>query len=111
MSFNSFPTFAQSLTEGGRTSKVWYFFLQGLWNGIPPGAENFVAAGLSPFIYTAPRGGFLIVQGGTVSFISFSRNQSTFYNTGETTGVFPLSKGDSLSISYSAAPNLTFVPQ
>jgi len=107
---NSLPTFAQSLVEGGRTSKVWYFFWQALWNGIPPGAESSVTAGPSPFNYVAPRGGFVIVQGGSVSHISFSRNQTTFYNTGQTTGVFPLSKGDSLSITYSSAPALTFVP-
>ena len=107
---NALPTFNQQILEGGRTSRVWYFFFQGLWNGIPPGAESKVVVTASPFGFIAPRGGFLIVQGGTVSSVSFSRDGITPHATGQTAGMFPLSKGDTLTVTYSSVPNLTFVP-
>jgi hypothetical protein len=109
--YNSLPTYNQNVEIGGKTSKIWYFFWQALWNGIPPGAESVVVPTGSPFGFVAPRGGFAIVQGGTVSNISFSRDGVTPYNTGLTVGVFPLSKGDVLTVTYSSAPALIFVPQ
>lgn len=108
--YNNLPTFDQAVQEKGVTSKVWFFFWQALWNGIAPSAESAVALSTSPFTFTAPRGGFLIVQGGTVSFVSFSRDGSTFHNTGQTQGIFPVSKQDQIVITYSVAPTLTFVP-
>ena len=109
--YSTVPTFEQSLIQGKTTNKNWYFFWQGLSNGIPPGAESVVAPGASPYEFAAPSGGFLIIQGGTVSFVSFSRDHTTFYATGQTQGMFPVSQGDILLITYSVAPNLTFVPQ
>jgi hypothetical protein len=109
--YNSLPTYETAFEVGGRTSKTWYFFLQALWNGIAPGGENSVTPTASPFVFTAPRRGFLIVQGGTVSFVSYSRDQVTFHNTGVVAGAIPASKGDLVSVTYSVAPTLTFVPQ
>lgn len=107
----SLPTFDQPLSEKGVTSKVWYAFLSGLYRGIPPAAESAVTVGTSPFIYKAPQKGFAIVQGGTLSMVSYTRNGSTNYNTGATQGCFPLSAGDSLIVTFSVAPTITFVPQ
>lgn len=96
--------------SGSKFNKVWYFFLSGLWSGQPPGAEVPATVGSSPYTFSAKQKGFLIVQGGTVSLVQFNRG-TTNYTTGQTQGCFPLSQGDSLIITYSVAPSVTFVPQ
>lgn len=109
--FTTIPTYEQSLTEKGNTARPWYVFFQNLYTGNPPAAESTITPTASPFTYTAARKGFLIVQGGTLGLVSFSRGGVTNHNTGATQGAFPLSAGDSLVITYTAAPTLTFVPQ
>lgn len=111
MSFNSLPTFEQSLTEGRTTSKVWYFFWKALYNGMPPGGVSTQTVGTSPATLTAPSMGFFIVQGGTVSLVQFSRDGNTNYTTGQISGCFPVSSGDRLIITYTVAPTVTFIPQ
>lgn len=109
--YNAIPQNTQAFLEKGVMARVWYFFLQGLWKGTPPSAESAIAAGVSPYTYTSASRGFLIVQGGTVSLVQFSRDGITNYTTGQTAGCFPLSQGDSLVVTYSVAPTLTWVPQ
>jgi hypothetical protein len=112
MSLNqALPTFETSLTQGNKTSNVWYRFWQGLYQGRPPSGESSVKPTTSPFTYTTNQRGFVIVQGGTVSTIQFSRGLSTNYVTGLTGGCFPLSAGDSLIVTYTVVPTMTFVPQ
>ncbi len=107
---NALPNFNQPIVEKGVTSRAWYQFLQQLWKGTPPAAESSVTVGASPFTFTASQRGFVIVQGGTVSLVQFSRS-TTNYTTGQTSGCFPVSAGDSLIVTYSVSPNMTFVPQ
>lgn len=104
------PQYEVSLHSQGKLTTTWRRFFTDLYEGNPSGGESPVTAGTSPFTYTAPQGGALIVQGGTVSLITFGRT-TTNYPTGQTAGMFPLSKGDFLIIHYSAAPTLTWVPQ
>ena len=112
MTTNTIPQFEQRvIRQGGVTAKEWYFFFQALWKGLPQALEVPVVPGPTPFTYTAPTRGFLIVQGGTISLVQFSRDGSTNYSVGTTAGSFPLSQGDQLIINYSVAPTLTFVPQ
>ena len=89
--------------------RVQFSFIQQLFTGVPPANEAPVTLTGSPFTYNATRKGFAIVQGGTVSMVQFNRTSAN-YNTGQTQGVFPLSAGDSLIITYSGAPAVTFVP-
>ena len=103
------PTYTQPLTQANNTHPSWYRLFQDLHTGKPPQAENAVTLTGSPFTYSAGIAGFLIVTGGTVSLIKFVRNGT--YTTGQTSGTFPLSAGDSLIITYSGAPIVTFVPQ
>ena len=111
MTIQTVPTFDQELTNKGKTTTPWYRFFQGLYKGTPPATEVAVTPGASPFKFTTNQRGFLIVQGGTVSLVQFSRGGVTNHTTGVTSGNFPLSAGDSLVITYSSTPNLTFVPQ
>jgi hypothetical protein len=105
------PKFEQQIIDEKNTNKQWYFFLQGLWKGTPPASESAVTVTTSPMTYVATQRGFMVLSGGTVSAIAFSRNGTTFYTSGEVAGSFPLSNGDSLRVTYTVVPTMTFFPQ
>jgi hypothetical protein len=67
----------------------------------------------SPFTYQNATGynGDVIISGGTVSNIEFTRDNTTFYTTGLTTGVITLSPSDRVRVTYSVAPTMTLVPR
>ncbi len=76
-----------------------------------PGQNPIVPGVLgSPWHYTAPNNGTLIVSGGTVSNIAITRGTTTI-QTGVTAGAFTLDLNDTVAVTYSAAPTLTFLPQ
>jgi hypothetical protein len=109
VSFYVCPTYNQPLVKNGQTSSPWYRFFQAVFEGTPPSAEVTIPINAFPFSYTAPVKGFLIVSGGTVTSIQFTRTVTTL--TGQTSGIFPLSQGDTLTITYLSQPNLLWVPQ
>lgn len=108
---NRMPDVNQPLTVSGVIASGWFRFWQGLWSGAPTGYLSAVTPSGSPFTYTAPFGGTLIVDGGSVSGIQYSRDGETFYTTGQTQGMLPVSQGDQLVLTYSGAPTVTFVPR
>lgn len=111
---NSLPNFPTPLevqtSQGPVTGKDWYRFWAGLFQGLAPGLESGVTLSGSPFTYTAAAKGSVIVSGGTVSLIQFTRNGTTLYNTGQTSGMFTLNAADRLIITYTVAPTVTYVP-
>lgn len=68
-----------------------------------------ISVGASPFTYKAPAAGSVAVTGGTVSIIAISR-QGTSVTTGLTAGLISLSRFDSLVVTYTVAPTMTFIP-
>lgn len=78
-------------------------------NDILPSA---ISPGASPYTYrnTNSYPINVIIQGGTVSSITFSRDNITNYNTGITTGIVTLSSGDYLTVTYTVAPTMTQIP-
>ena len=72
-----------------------------------------VTPGASPYTYqnTSGRPGDMIVSGGMVTDIAFSRDNATFYSVGIVSGVFPLSAYDFLRVTYTVAPTITFIPR
>jgi hypothetical protein len=104
------PTYTEPRQTGQNSSPSWYRFDQAIHLGTPPGAEIPITVTASPFTYQAKIGGFAIIDGGSVTAVRFSRT-ATSYLTGQTKGVFPLSNGDSLTVTYGAKPTFTFVPQ
>jgi predicted Rossmann-fold nucleotide-binding protein len=66
-----------------------------------------VVPGASPFTYTAPDPGRVVVQGGTVTLIEVGR-QGTFVLAGVIAGVLPVSRGDQVRVTYAVAPTMTF---
>lgn len=110
--FNTAPTYDEPLTIKGQIARGWFRLWTGLQKGQPTGPAAGVKVGSSPFRYTASQGGSLIVNGGSTTQISFSRDGVNFFILGVTVGMFPLSQGDVLQITYPVAPpTVTFVPR
>src|SRR6185436_8250134 len=99
------------LIEGQVTGRDWYRFWAGLFRGLAPGNVEPVTLTGSPYVYSATRKGALIVNGGTVSAIAFSRDGGdTYYTVGTVAGMFTLNASDLLKITYAVDPTVTFVP-
>lgn len=107
--YRQVPVFEQPMAKGENTTSPWYRYFQAHDLGQPPGSETVVTVGSSPFVYQAPRQGMVIVTGGTVSAVNYSRS-GTFYTTGQTAGSFPVSMGDQLKIVFSVKPQVVFAP-
>lgn len=75
------------------------------------GPAQAITVGASPYTYTAPLYGSVVISGGTVSAVALSRDGSTFIATGQTAGQFVLTVGDQLKITHTGAPTATFVPR
>jgi hypothetical protein len=67
----------------------------------------------SPFTYTNATGynADVLVSGGGVSKLEFSRDGTTFYDTGSYYGMFSLSPSDKLRVTYATAPTMTLIPR
>ena len=67
----------------------------------------------SPFTYQNTAGSSIsvIVSGGTVSAIEFTRDNATFYTTGAVSGMIELSPYDQLRVTYAVAPTMTLIPR
>lgn len=53
----------------------------------------------------------LLVSGGTVTAITFSRDNVTYYSTGVVSGTIRLSPGDYVKFTYSVVPTVIAVPR
>lgn len=104
------PTYTQPLTKGDNMSASWRRWFHDIEVGTPPSNEQTIIPTGSPFTYQALLRGYVIIQGGSVSQVSFSRTPAIFYNTGQTSGMFSVNLGDSLKVTYSMAPTMVFVP-
>jgi hypothetical protein len=72
-----------------------------------------IAVGASPYTYqnTNTYPADVVVNGGTVSAIAFSRDNATFYTVGQINGMFALSPYDFLRVTYAVVPTMTLVPR
>lgn len=71
-----------------------------------------IPVGGSPFTYQNPlsRPVNILVSGGTVTTISWSRDNSNYFLIGLLAGQFQLSPGDYLRVVYITPPTMTLVP-
>jgi len=104
------PTYTEQIAVGQKNNQAWYRYFTQNEVGTPPSSEIAISVQASPLSYTAPSKGFVIVSGGTVTSIMFSRTAGTFYLTGETAGVFPMAQNDILKVTFSVAPTMVFIP-
>lgn len=86
---------------GGQNSAAWGH-VQPIANVVPSG---------SPFTYTAPAAGTVVVTGGTVTNIQLKRGTTTITIAAASPAVIPVSAGDQVIVTYSAAPTMSFVPR
>jgi hypothetical protein len=72
-----------------------------------------ITVGASPYTFqnTNTYPADVVVSGGTVSAVAFSRDNVTFYAVGQINGMFALSSYDFLRVTYTLAPTMTLVPR
>lgn len=104
------PVFEQPIMTKDATNASWYRYFTQNEKGTPPSSETVLTVGASPYTYTAPAKGFVILSGGTVSGVTFSRTKGTTYTAGQTSGMFPLAQNDVLVVTYSVKPSMVWVP-
>lgn len=92
--------------QTGTVNDAWKAFFQSLSGS--PAAERVVQPSGSPFVYTAPSTGHLVVQGALVG-LSLIRGRTTI-PVSPGLAMIPLSQGDRAVLTYSAAPGLVFLP-
>ena len=102
------PTYEQPMTVGGNMSSSWRRWFHDTEVGTPPSNEVLVMPTGSPFSFQAPSRGAIIINGGTVSQVQFTRG--TTHTTGQTSGMFSVSLGDILIVTYSGLPTIVFIP-
>lgn len=102
------PNYPVPLSQGGATQASWYRFWNDINQGTPSSQELTLTPTGSPFTYQATQGGFLVVSGGTISSIVFTRVGS--YTLGTVAGAFPMAAGDQITVSYSMVPTIVFAP-
>ena len=122
LNITQIPSARVPITEDGEAliSREWYRFLYNLFvlNG-SGGAATYanpaspVVATGSPFLYTNADTYTvdIMVSGGGVSKLEFSRDGTTYYDTGSYYGMFTLSPSDMLRVTYTQAPILTLIPR
>lgn len=80
------------------------------WGHVVPIAA--ITPGASPYTYTAPAAGSVVITGGTTSSIQLKRGATTISIGTTTPGVVPVSAGDQVITTYSVVPTaMSFVPR
>lgn len=97
----------QVLTSSGTSAPTWTTITDK--STLPSG----ITVTASPFIYTNSTAyeASVVVTGGTVSLIEFSRDGVTYYPVGTVAGMFTLSASDKLRVTYIVAPTMTHIPR
>jgi hypothetical protein len=103
----------ERIGERAVSQKDWYLFFTNLYTAVTDGLpqpEEEVTIDASPAVYTAVIRGQAHIGGGNVSSVEFSRNGTDWYDTGLVDGFVEMDKADSLRITYTVLPTVTFFP-
>lgn len=90
----------------GLIQSVWINFLK-QFASAPPAISEIALTG-SPFSITANNNGTMSIIGGTVSSTILTRGQTDIDVS--SSKLIPISIGDTLTVSYSTAPQIQFIP-
>ena len=102
------PSRSQKVSDDqGMVSLAWWQFFN-LLAPSKPAIESVITVGVSPYAYTAQSNGHVVVTGGTVSAISLTRVSA--HATGFTAGFIPVGNKDVVTVTYTVAPTMTFIP-
>lgn len=102
------PTLALTDPKTGLVSSIWYQFITRLQQLSAERAIAALTVGASPFTYTASTIGNIFVSGGTVSSIVLGRSGVTL--TCPENVFIPVAANDTITVTYSVKPTMTFVP-
>lgn len=106
------PPWGTEMYRGSIMVSQWKGYMLALDKAVN-GLQNPAAtvSGASPYTLqnTTSCDQLVMVAGGTVSSVVYSRDGSTFNNTGSVAGQFVVFPGDYLKITYSVAPTITVV--
>jgi len=100
-------------------SREWYRFLFDQFTDVKNGATSYdtppvpLTVGTSPYTYqnTSEYAADVLISGGGVMKVEFSRGGVTFYDTGSYYGMFQLSPYDMIRVTYQVAPTMTVIPR
>lgn len=95
-------------TATGLLTQGWFGYLAQLAGA--PGPILAVTPGPNPFAFKAPSNGTLSITGGTVSSITLARARVSGVNVGFTSGSVAVAENDVVTITYSVAPTINFIP-
>ncbi len=72
-----------------------------------------ITVGASPFTYVNVTSfpADVMISGGGISNLEFSRDGINFFNTGSYYGMFGLSPSDTLRVTYVSPPTMTLIPR
>lgn len=96
-----------AVDERGYFTQQWVRFFTGLI--APPKAFTAFTLGLSPASVMPSEAGNLLISGGTVSSVKLRRGGSMLTLPG-TSGLYPVSNGDEIIVTYTVAPTVQFIP-
>jgi hypothetical protein len=114
-----FPTINAPFVDppSGVIQRPWIEFLQTLWqrtgggSGGPVGPITPVTVTASPFSYQATLNGHMWINQGTYAQVMIQRGTLIVTSGYITRGIFPLSIGDRITITYgSLVPTMSFIP-
>lgn len=97
------------------TEPRWRRWFQDVWasiNAIALPLPTLSAVGASPFTYQFQQAGSgtLLITGGTVSLVEWSRDNTTWHSVAVASpAIIPLSQGDYVRITYTVAPTVVEV--
>jgi hypothetical protein len=104
------PVYEALIDDAKRVAHNWVSWYQSVTGG---GKVSQPTVGASPFTYhnvTNVRQE-IVLTGGTVSSVQFSRDNITFYTVSSSQGIpIILSSGDYLKITHTGAPTMTVIP-
>lgn len=100
------PSTNQPISENGIVTTVWQRFFNALVSS--PSAIASIQATQSPVAYKAAERGTLSISGGTISDVTLQR-ASVSISLGPVRLV-PVANADTVTITYSVAPTISFIP-
>jgi hypothetical protein len=98
---------APLVDKDGKVTEAWYSFLA-LLASLTATPVVPVAVGASPFSYEASSIGFLSVAAGAVTSVVLQRGGETV--SCPTSGLVPVAAGDSVTVTFTGAPTVNFIP-
>jgi hypothetical protein len=107
MKFPKISTSAPIANAAGQILAPWIQFFGTFIS--QPGAFQPLTLTSSPFSFMASENGSILIKGGTVSNVALTRGTATL-NMAQSAVPVVMGLGDTITITYTVAPTITFIP-